>query len=231
MRIHCLLQTEEPACEFFAAWAAQHGHRWECTVVPRTHELPPQSSFDHLVVLGGPMSVWEEARHPWLRTEKAYLERLIGAGTPVLGICLGAQLIADVLGARTYRGPHSEVGWFPVESTSESRDTWLGDTLPSRFETFLWHTDTYDLPEGAVRIAHSRAYRNQGFVWDRVLALQFHLEVTPAWVRMLATRDAEQLVEAPFCQSAETVLGRSERVYRQGNALMGAILERWVDRV
>ena len=191
MRIHCLLQTEEPACEFFAGWAAKHGHQWECTAVPRAHQLPPRSSLDYLVVLGGPMSVWQEARFPWLRTEKAYLENLIAAGTPVLGICLGAQLIADVLGARTYRGPHSEVGWFTVESTPESRDTWLGDTLPRRFETFLWHTDTYELPEGAVRIAHSRAYENQGFLWKRVLALQFHLEVTPAWVRMLANRDAE----------------------------------------
>ncbi len=123
MRIRCLLQTQEPACGFFADWAARHGHSWECTVVPRADELPPQSALDCLVVLGGPMSVWQETRFPWLRKEKEYLERLITAGTPVLGICLGAQLVADVLGARTYRGPHSEVGWFSVESTPEARDT------------------------------------------------------------------------------------------------------------
>ncbi len=230
MRIHCLLQTEEPACGFFPEWAVGHGHVWECTVVPRADELPKASELDCLVVLGGPMSVWQDQRYPWLSKQKRYLEKLIAAGKPVLGICLGAQLVADVLGARAYRGRHNEVGWFTVESTPESRDTWLGNTVPSRFETFLWHTDTYDLPEGAVRIARSRGFENQGFIWNQVLALQFHLEVTPAWVRMLVNRDAEQLVEAPFSQSAETVLGRPESVYRDSNTLMGLVLQRWIGR-
>lgn len=228
MRVHCLLQTEEPACAFFTEWAARRGHSWACTVAPRADEFPKRSELDYLVVLGGPMSVWQDQRYPWLSKQKRYLETLIEAGTPVLGICLGAQLLAEVLGARTYRGPHNEVGWFPVESTLESRDTWLGDTFPGCFEAFLWHTDTYELPEGAVRIARSRAFENQGFIWKQVLALQFHLEVTPGWVRMLVNRDADQLVEAPFSQTAETVLGKPERVYRDSNALMDAILQRWI---
>ena len=229
MRIHCLLQTQEPACGFFPQWAARHGHSWQCTVAPRSDGFPSRSELDCLVVLGGPMSVWQEDRYPWLREQKRYLESLIEAGTPILGICLGAQLVASVLGAKTYRGPHSEVGWFSVESTPEVKDTWLGDTLPGQFKTFLWHTDTYDLPDGAVRIARSRAFENQGFVWKHVLALQFHLEVTPAWVRMLVNRDADQLVEAPYSQSAETVLGVPESVYRDGNALMDAVLQQWVN--
>ncbi len=230
MRIHCLLQTDEPACGFFPEWAAGRGHVWDCTAVPGADELPKASELDYLVVLGGPMSVWQDQRYPWLSKQKRYLEKLITAGKPVLGICLGAQLVADVLGARVYRGPHSEVGWFTVESTPESRDTWLGDTFPGRFETFLWHTDTYDVPAGAVRIARSRGFDNQGFIWNQVLALQFHLEVTPAWVRMLVNRDAEQLVEAPFSQSAETVLGWPESVYRDSNTLMGLVLQRWIER-
>ncbi len=176
------------------------------------------------------MSVWHETRYPWLTREKKYLEKMIAAGTPVLGICLGAQLLAEVLGGRAYRGPYNEIGWFALESTLESRDTWLGDTLPGRFETFLWHTDTYDLPDNAVQLARSEAFENQGFLWNRVLALQFHLEVTPAWVQMLVQRDAAQLVEDRFAQSAETVLGQPESLYRNSNALMDVILQQWVER-
>ena len=134
-----------------------------------------------------------------------------------------------MLGARIYRGPHKEIGWFPVESTAESRDTWLGDVLPDRFETFLWHGDTYDLPQGAVRIARSRAFENQGFSWNQALALQFHLEVHRDWVSRLAQRDAHELVPASYVQAAESILGRPDALYRQNNALMDSLLQRWLE--
>ncbi len=230
MRIHCLLNAENPGT-YFPTWAASHGHSWECSLVPERGALPSLSEADCLVVMGGPMSAWEEGRHPWLSEEKRYLEKFIGAGKPVLGVCLGAQLIAEVLGARVYRGPHQEIGWFPVESTPEASQTWLGDTLPARFETFLWHGDTFELPDGAVRVARSVAYENQGFVWNRVMALQFHLEVRPEWVRMLVQRDGDQLVESAHVQSAKTVLGRPESLYQHNNVLIATLLKQWLESV
>jgi GMP synthase-like glutamine amidotransferase len=177
------------------------------------------------------MSAWEERRHPWLNKEKRFLEAFIAGGKPLLGVCLGAQILAEVLGSRAYAGPHKEIGWFVVTSTPEGRETWLSDTLPDHFETFLWHGDTFDLPEGAVRLGRSAAFENQGFVWNQTLALQFHLEVHPDWVQMLAKRDAEQLVRGPYIQTAEAIVGKPASLYRANNALMDSLLERWLVRV
>jgi GMP synthase-like glutamine amidotransferase len=231
MKIHCLRHTELAVSDYLPKWAAHHGHSWECTLVPSAERLPQLSDLDCLIVLGGPMSVWDEEAHPWLRGEKRYLEKVMESGKPLLGICLGAQLLAEVLGARTYTGSHQEIGWFPVETTPESRDTWLGDVFPPRFVTYLWHGDTYDLPNGAVHIARSAAFENQGFIWNYTMALQFHLEVRPAWVRSIATRDANVLVPAPYIQSVEKILGQPESLYRANNTLMDTLLQRWFNSV
>jgi len=196
-------------------------------IVPQAPSLPEPEDLDCLVVLGGPMSAWDDAGHPWLIEEKRLIEGVLQAGKPVLGICLGAQLLADVLGARTYRGPHAEVGWCDLQTTEESRHHPVAEVLPERFETFLWHGDTFDLPTGALRIARSAAYDNQGFLWGPALALQFHLEVRPDWVQRLACRDADQLVEGPFSQTADSVLSRDRAIYRFNNTLMDRLLDRW----
>lgn len=210
-------------------WATSRSHGWSETIVPAVPVLPRPGDEDCLVVLGGPMSAWEEERYPWLTAEKRLIESFIAAGRPVLGICLGAQLLSDVLGARAYRGPHQEVGWHRVTATVESRTHQVASVFPDQIETFLWHGDTFDIPDGAVRIAGSEAFENQGFVWNRVLAIQFHLEVRPDWVRRLALRDADQLVEAEYVQSRETVLGKPDEVYRVNNSLMDRLLDSWLD--
>ncbi len=230
MRIHCLLNAENPGT-YFPTWATSHGHSWECSLVPDAGVFPPASAIDCLVVLGGPMSAWEEEKHPWLSAEKRYIEEFLGVGKPVLGICLGAQILAEIMGAKVYRGPHLEIGWFPIEFAPEARDTWLEEILPDRFETFLWHGDTFDLPDGGVRIARSTAYENQGFVWNQVMALQFHLEVRPEWVRMLVERDADQLIASTYVQSMKTVLSKPESLYRQNNMLIANLLKRWLTEV
>ena len=231
MKIHCLLHTENAGHTFLPEWAALHDHSWESSIVPLVPELPSPRDVDCVLVLGGPMSAWEDQRYPWLRQEKRFIETFIDTGKPLLGVCLGAQILADVLGARTYQGPHKEIGWYSALAAPEGRETWLGDLLPARFETFFWHGDTFDLPDCAVRIASSAAFPNQGFVWNQVLALQFHLEVKPEWVQMLVRRDAQELQAAVYVQTAETVLGKPETLYRENNFLMGRLLNHWLANV
>ena len=129
--------------------------------------------------MGGPMNVDETERYPWLAEEVRLLQRAIEARRPVLGICLGAQLIAKAQGARVWHGPRAEVGWFDVEGTEASRRDPLFAAFPPRYTVFQWHGDTFDLPNNATRLAQSSAYPQQAFrCGDHVYALQYHLEVT-----------------------------------------------------
>lgn len=228
MQIHCLMHSHLGGEIYLPIWAAERGHRWTTSVVPSTPSLPGPDDLDCLVVLGGPMSAWEEGKHPWLTEEKRLLEALIEAGKPILGICLGAQLLADVLGARTYVGDNQEIGWHRVEATVESRGHSVGAALPDSFETFLWHGDSFDIPAGAIHIARSAAFESQAFVWNQVLALQFHLEVRPDWVARIAARDAGELVASGYVQSQDAVLAKPQILYRANNAIMEQLLDCWL---
>jgi GMP synthase-like glutamine amidotransferase len=197
-------------------------------IVPQSPALPELQSLDCLVVMGGPMSAWEEDRYRWLRAEKRLIESMIREDKPVLGICLGAQLVAQVLGARAYRGDIPEIGWFAVQATRESADHPVGRCLPDAFETFLWHADSFDLPEGAVHLARSTVFEHQAFAYGSALALQFHLEARPDWVGRIAARDARQLVPGPSVQGLERILSAPPAVYRDNNRLMDRLLDAWM---
>jgi GMP synthase (glutamine-hydrolysing) len=150
--------------------------------------LPDMGTFTHLVIMGGPMAVYEMHRHTHLINEALLIDRSIKASKHVLGICLGAQLIAHVLGGNVYAGPRKEIGWYEVALTDEGVNDPLLSALaiPGKkaAEVFQWHGDTFDLPDGAVRLASSSLYPNQAFRYQEgVYALQFHIEVTPAIVR------------------------------------------------
>lgn len=231
MKIHCLQHSHLGGEIYLPTWAAEKGHDWAYSIVPAVPSLPAPEDFDCLVVLGGPMSAWDDGKHPWLTAEKRLLEAVIAAEKPILGICLGAQLLADVLGARTYAGRYKEIGWQRVAATAESRANPVGAILPDAFETFLWHGDSFDIPQGAAHIARSAAFESQAFVWERALALQFHLEVRPDWVRRIAGRDAGELAESDYVQSLETILGKPDDLYRANNALMERLLDCWLKAV
>jgi GMP synthase (glutamine-hydrolysing) len=191
--------------------------------------LPDPDELDCLVVMGGPMSAWEEREHPWLRSEKRLIEHMIELGKPLLGICLGAQLVADVLGARIYRGARQEIGWFTLEATGEAANEPVGRCLPHTFDAFLWHADSFDLPSGAVHLARSEAYQQQAFVYGSALALQFHLEVRPEWVRCIAERDADQLIPDRSVQGMERIVSVPESLYRANNRLLDRLLDAWLE--
>jgi GMP synthase (glutamine-hydrolysing) len=151
-------------------------------------EVPDMNSFTHLLIMGGPMAVYEMDQHPYLKNEALFIDRAIKANKHVLGVCLGAQMVAHVLGAKVYRGAQKEIGWYEVALTSDGLNDRLMSSLalPDRnaAQVFQWHGDTFDLPRDAVSLASSDLFPNQAFRYhDRVYALQFHIEVTPAIVR------------------------------------------------
>ena len=196
-------------------------------------QLPDWRECDAIVAMGGPMSVNDEADQPWLTAEKALVGEAVRAGTPYWGVCLGVQLLAASLGARVYSGPEPEVGLLPVSMTGEARSDPVFGEAPHELVTLQWHGDTFDLPDGAVRLASSPAYANQAFRFDRAYGVQFHLEVSADMAREWA--DVPEYVA-----SLESTLGAEQApaflaaIERSADAMREegrALFERWLDRV
>jgi GMP synthase-like glutamine amidotransferase len=192
----------------------------------------PAGPYEAIVAMGGPMSVNDEEEHPWLTGEKAAIAGHVRAGRPFWGSCLGAQLLAAALGARVYEGPAPEVGVLAVELTAAGRADPVLGPLPPRIDTLQWHGDTFDLPEGGVRLASSPAYANQAYRVGRLAyGVQFHVEVTEAM--------GEEWAEVPaYAEYADRVLGAGGRdrllaEFRTGSPLMQqharGLFERWCD--
>ena len=199
MRLRWLQHVPFEGLGCIKEWAEAQDAEISCTRLYAGDPLPDTEIFDWLVVMGGPMGIYDHDEHPWLVAEKDFIRQSIRAGKTVLGICLGAQLIADVLGARVYPGPQKEIGWFPIQ-----RAEGAPDLLPEALTVFHWHGDTFDTPDGAIHLAASESCQNQGFVYNgRVVALQFHMETTVESMEALIENCADELVDAPFIQTAE----------------------------
>ena len=141
--------------------------------------LPKLDDFTHIVFLGGPMNVYEEDRYPFLRDEDLFIKEAIQRGKSVLGICLGAQLIAKALGAKVFKAPIEEIGWYDVSLTKIGSNDPLFSNLPKKFPVFQWHEDTFEIPEKAKLLAISDPVLHQAFRYgENAYGLQFHLEVT-----------------------------------------------------
>lgn len=226
MHIHYLQHVTFEGLGSIEPWARQHGHKLTVTRPYLAETLPSLEGIELLIVMGGPMNIYQEQAHPWLVQEKRFLDRAIGKGLPVLGICLGAQLLADVLGARVFANSHKEIGWFPVSMTAEASTSGVFSSMPPTFEAFHWHGDTFDLPKGAKHMARSTACENQAFSYeDRVIGLQFHLETTLAGARQLLANCAAEIVPGPFIEEAGTLLADAGR-FAALNTIMGDLLTR-----
>ncbi len=195
-------------------WARSRGFEISHTRVFLDEPFPSASDFDFLVLMGGPMSVHDESQYPWLSEEKNFLKNILGEDEDrikILGICLGAQLLAETLGGEVYPNRYKEIGWFPIELTQSGRAHPLFREWPRSFNVFHWHGETFSLPQGALHLAFSEACKNQAFLYeDRILALQFHLEVTPEIVSELLEKSASDLVPGPYVQGAEEIKGQPE---------------------
>ena len=226
MKIHCFQHVgyEGPAC--IPVWAAERGYHFTVTRTDTDVTLPALDDVDLLVVLGGPMSVYRTSEWPWIDAEKAYVRDCIAAGKPVLGLCLGAQIIAAAMDAKVEPNPEKEIGWFDVQLQPAARESLLREILPSQFSAFHWHGDRYYCPAGAVSLASSEGCAEQAFqLGDKVVGLQFHLEATPEWVRSLADRDADQLVAGRFIQSRELML-QTSWPFAKNNQMICVLLDR-----
>ena len=227
MRAHCLQHVPFEGLGSIEPWLVARGFEITSTRLFAGESLPEAKDIDVLVAMGGPMSVNDERGYPWLRDEKRLVRDYLATQKPLLGICLGAQLIAAALGARVGPNPRREIGWFEVQRA-------LG--LPARayrfpesFSAFHWHGETFELPPETTRLASSQGCRNQAFQLGRsVMALQFHLETTPESARALITNCRSDLAVSgasePFIQSEAALLEVSETTYRRLNTLMDDVL-------
>lgn len=225
MRIHYLQHVPFEALANIAVWAREKGYNVSRTMIFSDETLPPLDAFDWLIIMGGPMNIYEEDKYAWLAREKEFIKQAIAAQKIVLGICLGAQLIADVLGAKVYQGKYKEIGWFPLKLTPEAKKTTVFHNFPDKFIAFHWHGDTFDIPSGAIRVAESEACSNQAFVYnERVVGLQFHLESSKGSISRLIENCADEIVEGKYIQTAEEMLGQ-ENYLKEVNKLMHLLLE------
>lgn len=201
------------------------GHELTGTLLYLDSIFPEPADIDWLIVMGGPMGVYDEAVYPWLKIEKEFIRDFIASGKRVLGICLGAQLLADVLGARVYRNAQREIGWFPVRRMPGNSTSALFAVFPAEAEVFHWHGDTFDLPGAATLLASSEACRNQGFILhNQVLALQFHLETTPQTAAELIAHCGDELDGSRYVQDAALLLVEPQR-FATINRIMADVLD------
>lgn len=225
MRVHWLQHVPFEGLGSIEPWLAARGHEVAMSRLYAGDALPDPDDYDWLIAMGGPMNVDQEAEYPWLADEKRCLAAALAAGKRVLGICLGAQLMARALGAAVTPGA-PEIGWFDVELTGTAAQSPLLGGFPARFTAFHWHGDRFDIPDGAIHAAASEHCGNQAFVYgERAVGLQFHLETTPESAAALIDHCADELVDRPSVQSAETMLASPER-FDALNRLMDGLLER-----
>jgi GMP synthase (glutamine-hydrolysing) len=206
MRFHCIQHVGFETPGHIQSWIEDHGYSLSFTRPYLGDPFPQVDQFDALILMGGPMSVHDQARFGWLRAEKAFIAGAIQQHKKILGICLGAQLVAEALGARVYPNRYTEIGFFPVEFLSASAPL-LGSLSGARKIVFHWHGDTFDLPPGAVQLARSAGCQNQAFlVAGQILGLQFHLEATSTLVQAMVEHGRQELVEGRWVQGADQIL-------------------------
>ncbi len=168
----------------------------------RGDKLPPINEYDYFVIMGGPMGVYEEESYPFLKEEKEFLKRVVKKKKKVLGVCLGAQLLSEVLGGKVFPCKKKEVGWFRVYKTKNPSKYFYD--FPESFWVFQWHGDTFTIPEGCIHTLYSENCQNQAFESEdgRIVALQFHLEVDEdtikRWIKEGSLREDKNFFNGNF---------------------------------
>ncbi|AFD07585.1 type 1 glutamine amidotransferase [Solitalea canadensis] len=223
MKIHYFQHVPFEGLGFIESWIKEKGFELSSTHFFENHTLPDLNDVDWLIVMGGPMGVYDEDKYEWLKAEKEFIKKAIEADKVVLGICLGSQLVAEVLGANVFPNKFKEIGWFPVEVFEATHKF---NFPQNRITVFHWHGDTFELPEGATLAASSRACINQAFRFkDKVVGLQFHLEATPESIEQMIKHCGDELEPNAFIQSAEQIRNNASNYFEQNHTAMRLILE------
>jgi GMP synthase-like glutamine amidotransferase len=224
MRAHYLQHVAFEGLGSIEDWLSTHQYQVTCTKLFESASFPEVNDIDLLIIMGGPMSVNDENDLPWLKVEKQFVRSVIDAGKPVLGICLGAQMIANVMGASVYPNSKKEIGWFSIHSVDSKEQNLF--RFPGAAQVFHWHGETFDLPKGAHLLASSQACVNQAFqLGDNVIGLQFHLETTPESLNQITSHCGDELVAGEFIQSADEMKKASQADFDSINHLMVLLLD------
>jgi len=197
-----------------ATWAAKKGYEISKTDFSNLKELPRLSDFDWLMVMGGFQHAWDEKNNPWLIPEKKLISDAVAAGKIILGICLGAQLLAEILGGQVFPNKNREIGWHEVSLTPEGRDSFLFANVPEKFVTFHWHNEHFSLPPNCSCLASSEPTANQAFICNSapLVGLQFHPEYTRDMVKFYSQEFGNDWKPGPFVPGKNVVLARTKLI-------------------
>ncbi len=214
MRLHSIEHEPFEGLANIEVWAKKRGHTISRTLLFNNEKLLEMNDFDWLVIMGGSMNIYEEEKYPWLREEKNFIAEAIAGKKIVLGICLGSQLIADVLGGRVSKNKNKEIGWFPVSLTTDAKNSPVFNILPKTFTAFHWHGDTFKIPPGAARIAESEGCANQAFEYGRVIGLQFHIEYSVDSINLMLQNCEDEIVDGKFIQKSDEIVSQISNVHK-----------------
>ena len=222
----CLQHLPDEGPGHAADWLIAHGHSLTYTrLFEPNPQFPALADFDGLLILGGAMSVHDEEKLPWLRDEKVFIREVLRAGKVTLAICLGAQLVAEALGAEVRPNLEPEIGFWTVRFSAKALEHPLLRGWPEKAAVLHWHVDTFTVPPGAIRVGMSAGCATQGFVWgDGIIGLQFHPEMTVPMVEQLMQFEGHETAEEQeFVQTAEQIRAKLKSVWK-GRKLLESLL-------
>ncbi len=213
MRLHYLQHVWFEDLGAIRDWAQEKEFTITRTAFFENESLPKVEEIDWLIIMGGPMNIYEEDKYLWLKEEKEFIKKAINKNKIIIGICLGAQLIADVLGAKIFKNLHKEIGWFPVQKSNHDLPIILKN-YPERLSVFHWHQDTFSLPPRAIRITENKTCLNQAFSFNngKVLGFQYHTEMTKEGILRIIDQCKGEMKKGPYVQSETEILRNCDKV-------------------
>ena len=220
IKIHIFMHVpyEGPGC--IEDWILKNGNHISYTKFYEQFSLPDVNKIDALVIMGGPMSVYEEDKYHWLAKEKEFIREAINKEKKIIGICLGSQLIAEVLGAKVYPNKQKEIGWFDINQTATAQNNTILNDTSQQLTVFHWHGDTYDLPPDTEHLYYSNICKNQAFIYNNsVLGIQFHFEVTDKTLYEMVKNGSSELQKSETVQTADEIINNKIHIDTNNNEL------------